>query len=267
MNIRFQAPSLFSRAMASLIAACVASPLAAQRPAAEWFTPGVWMITVQGGGAAFTDFERGQVTPLADQAGAVPIERRVSAGTATSLGGNVTRWVGAHYGLRAGLSWVPTAFVVRHQAAGAGAAARNDEAEYSGLRIWMADAALVFRPPVTFGRVATYGLIGVSRIRYRPVEGGTLPPEAGAAFARDGGSAWGGVFGIGAAVPLQRRDLLLTFELTNHVTRAPLAGAGGDTVEVNGTPFRLQADDDMDAGSARLSNHLRLMVGVTLPIR
>lgn len=265
-----------------MCAAALPVRAAAQVSAEPWFRAGTWMVTLEVGGAAFSDFERTQARPLDPDLEHGDFSRRISARTAASAGAWVSYWVSNGWGLRAGLSFVPSSFTVWTEEAasdaigGAGTGseseglAAGDDPSYAALDIWMGNASVVFRFPRSFGRVAPYALAGVGVIRYH-IRGSDrpMPPEALGWFEDGDHQALAGMFGIGAAIPLQRNNLLMSFELTNHVSRAPLGnGNVGDTFELRGVQMEIGPGGGMagedDVG---LTSHVRLALGLTLPLR
>lgn len=262
---------------ALIVSVCLAVlPLraAAQVSAEPWFRAGTWMMTVEVGGAAFSDFERSQARPVASELELGDFSRRVSARTAVSLGGWISYWIGNGWGLRAGASWVPSSFTVWHDETArrvldAGGLLGEEEPSYRSLDVLMADASLVFRFPHSFGRVVPYGIAGAGLVRYRPSGADPIPPEAREDFQAQGRQTAAAMFGIGAAIPLQRNNLLMTFQLTNHLSRTPLGDhAAGETFELGGVLMQIQPDGELrgddDVG---LTSHVRLALGLTLPLR
>jgi hypothetical protein len=146
--------------------------------------------------------------------------------------------------------------------------ASSTETSYASLGIWMANASAVVRFPHSFGRVAPYGIAGVGLIRYRASGDAEVPPEAREAFADGEWQSAAGMFGVGAAIPLQRGNMLMTFELTNHLSRSPLSGgSAGEVFEVNGTLMEIDDADGSHENEVGLTSHVRLAFGLTLPIR
>lgn len=249
----------------------------AQVSAEPWFRAGTVMLTVEVGGAAFSDFERTQARPLDPDIGLGDFSRRISARTAASAGAWVSYWVRNGWGLRAGVSYVPSSFTVWNDEAarravggGGGGIASGDDPSYASLDIWMTNGSLVYRIPHSFGRVAPYVIAGAGLVRYH-IRGSDrpMPPEARGWFEGGDHQALAGMFGVGAAIPLQRNNLLMTFELTNHMSRAPLGdGNVGDTFELGGVLMEIGPGGGMagedDVG---LTSHVRLAVGLTLPLR
>lgn len=245
---------------------------AVARPSAEqWFRSGTWLLTAHVGGAAFTDFQRAQARPLSGAADLGDFERRVSATTSVAVGGTATYWGGTSWGLRVGGAYVPSRFSVHTgQQARRVLADRADREEmrYASLGIWMADATVVFRFPHTLGRIVPYGLAGAGAVHYRVRGDEDLPAEARAGFADGGRSSPAAVFGVGAVLPLQSNNLLLSFELTNHLARTPLADAGrGEWVEMSGVPVQVAGGEPRDTDTIGMTSNLRLSLGLTLPVR
>src|SRR5690606_2764874 len=120
-----------------------------------------------------------------------------------------------------------------------------DSATWGGVNVWIADVSALVRPPFTLGRMAPYAVLGGGLVSYRRRGDDPFPPGVAEAFAGGAHTAAAAVIGIGAAVPLQRERLLLSFALTNHLTRPLVEGEG----EISTT------------------SHVRLLAGLTLPIR
>jgi hypothetical protein len=236
-------------------------PLDAQTVADPLFRSRVLAIGLAGGGAAFSDFQRAEAL-----AGGAEFERRVSAQTTVALSATLTYWISRHWGVRAHGSFSPSRFVLRTTEVPL--LLDEEPAMFARLGVFMADADVLFRVPVVFGRVAPYGIVGTGIVEYRADPGTRDPLPAEASESFDGGAQrrWAAVFGGGAVIPLERHSFYLTFELTNHLTRSPVDAPAAGPAE-NGTlildPDGWRDDDD----GAGLTSHVRLMVGVTLPMR
>lgn len=254
-----------------------AQPLERPQVSAEpLFRAGTWMLSVGLAGAAFSDFQRSQARPLEDGNRVGDFQRRVSARTSIGIGGNASWWVGDHWGMRLGAGWVPTRFSVwneqtaeRRLLEDAGTGADAPEEMHASLDVWLGEAALVFRFPHSFGRVLPYGLAGVGLVRYVAGRDGELPPEARRQFESGRQTTAAAFFGLGAAIPLERSNLLLSFELTNHLARTPLAGHGeGEEFAVSGVPVHLTSGRQTASEDGMgLTSNLRLALGLTLPVR
>lgn len=246
------------------------APAAAQASAETRYRPGTWMVGASFGGAAFTDFQRAVVRAPSD-AELGDFRRRVSASTTAAASASVTYWVGGTYGLRASVSYAPSAFSVWNDASAQRVLDQRNGGErerYSRLGIWFADATAIYRLPVRLGAIMPYGLAGAGLVEYRRGGEEAPPPEAAARFAEGRWRSAAAVFGVGAAVPLQRYDMLLNFELTNHLTRTPLnEEARGEWVELGGVPVQLDREADRGDDGIGATSHLRLVIGLTLPLR
>jgi uncharacterized protein YjeT (DUF2065 family) len=252
-------------------AAVLATPALAQTVTAEpWFRAGTWMFAAELGGAAYSDFQRSLARAVSPDSEIPDFHRRVSGATTVTGGASVTWWIRNGWGIRAAGSYTPTRFSVWNEEHGQkalddGGATRPT---YAKLATWTAAANVVFRFPRTLARVVPYGIVGAGMVQHRIVDDEELPPEARSAFADRQWRAPAGVFGVGAVVPLQRNNLLLTFELTNHLTEAPLRGNGtGERFELAGHELELVEDDDRGRDDVSLTNYLRLTIGLTLPVR
>jgi hypothetical protein len=282
---RTRTDSAASTAILLLLAAAT-SPLSAQTPsttqpagrlptppvsAEQWFQPGTWMLSAQLGGAAFSDFRRTEARPITEQPASGGFERRVSARTSVSVGASAGYWIGSSWGVRAGASYVPSRFSVHSEEQALRRLGEPDDVDlrYASLGIWMADATLVFRFPHSFGRVIPYGLAGIGIVHYRLRDDDELPPEAREPFADGAHSSPAGVVGLGAILPLQRNNLLLSFELTNHIARTPLDDSGrGEQFSVRGVPVQLADEPSTTATDGiGMASNLRLSIGLTLPVR
>lgn len=246
------------------------APARAQVSVEPWLQPGTFMLTAELGGTAFTDFQRGQARPLG--AATMPeFQRRVSARTSATLGAAASYWLGAAWGVRVGGAWTPTGFSVWNEESAQRMLDERGDGEperYASLDVWMADVAFIFRFPRTFGRVAPYGLVGGSYVTYTAAADEELPPEARSRFGSGSWSAPAALFGVGGVIPLQRSNLLLTFELSNHLSRTPLDDRGrGEQFELSGVPLELEPDARTGSDGVRTTSNLRLVVGLTLPLR
>jgi hypothetical protein len=261
---------------ALLVCLCTAAlpgRAAAQVTGDTLFHAGTWMLTVEVGGAAFSDFDRTQARPVGGDIELGDFSRRVSARTAGSLGAWVSYWVADSWGVRAGMAYVPSSFTVWNDESARRAldlsTPADDDPGYASLDIWMAHAAAVFRFPHPFGRVRPYGIAGGGLIRYHVSDDGAMPPEARGRFAGGDGQAGAAMFGIGAAIPLQRGNLLMSFELTNHLSRTPLGDlSAGETFELGGVVMQNEPDSGMSGeDDVGLTSHVRVAFGLTLPLR
>ena len=261
-----------------LMLLCLCSPVLparvhAQVTADPWFRAGTFMLTVEVGGAAFSDFERTQARPLDGGLELGDFARRVSARTAGSAGAWASYWIRDGLAVRAGISFVPSSFTVWNEDIARAALESLQPAEadptYASLSIWMANLSGVFRFPHSFGRVTPYGIVGAGVVRYHASGDAAMPPEARGRFASGGRQTGAGVIGIGAAIPLQRRNLLMTFELTNHIARTPLGNdSAGEMFELGGVAMQIDPDDiSSGEGDVSMTSHVRLALGLTLPLR
>jgi hypothetical protein len=255
---------------AALLLLLNAVPAHAQLNAHSRFQPGTWMLSASLGGAAFTDFQRG-VARASEDPELGDFRRRISAATTATATGSVTYWIGSNWGLRGSIGYAPSAFSVwNDDRAQRVLDARNggERERYSGLSVWYLDATAIYRLPVRLDRLVPYGVVGGGMVEYRRSGAAELPPEARERFAGGGWRSAAAVIGLGTAVPLQRHDMLLNFELTNHLTRTPLnEEARGEWVQLGGVPVQLDREYDRGDDGIAVANHLRLSVGLTLPLR
>ena len=239
---------------------------AAPRPSADHlFHSGNVALTLSAGGAAFTDFRRDEAQLAPPDGLPLPFTRRVAAQTTLTGAASLQLWLNRIAAIRVQTAWVPTRFSVSIR--DSDAPSSLDTTRYSRLDIWLYDASLLLRPPVALGRVAPYVILGAGAINYRVKDGaGDLPPEAAAAFRDSNRLQWAGNLGVGAVLPLQRDNLLLSFELTDHFTRTPLGDEGRELIfDTGGTAVGSDAGSEPDAIS--LASTVRLTVGLTIPVR
>jgi hypothetical protein len=245
-----------------------------RRVSAEpWFERAL-MLSAEIGGTAFSDFQRGLARPAPgsdlDGGELGDFRRRVSAHTTATMGASATWWVRGGWGLRVGAAYSPTRFTVWNEEAAARVleAHADEQPTYARLHSWSVDASAAFRFPFVVGRVVPYGRVGGGLAGWRLADDAQLPPEAERSFA--GGSRRGpaAVFGVGSAIPLQRYNLLLNFELTNHLSRTPLnETAAGSRFHIGDVPLDLDSNPERGTDAVGSTNQFRLTVGITLPIR
>jgi hypothetical protein len=241
----------------AVLLAGTASPLHAQSVADRLFRRHELTLGLAGGGAAFSDFQRAQAVADGDV-----FDRRISAQTTVAFSGTVTYWISRYWGVRAQASYSPSRFVQRTP----GEAMGEEQALYAPLAVYMMDGDVLFRAPIVLGRVAPYGLIGAGMIEYRadPGTDDPLPAEVEETFEGDRQRRFAGVMGVGAVIPLDRHPFRLTFELSNHVSRSPVEAPSAGRVR-EGAIIDPDGWHDDDDGSG-LTSHVRLMIGVALPI-
>jgi opacity protein-like surface antigen len=254
-----------------LLAAPAASPAAGQAVSAEpLLQPGSWIVSAEFGGAAFSDFQRALAQPPAGSFDVPKFERRISAGTSSTIGGSVTRWISKGAAVRGGVAYTPSRFTVWNDEFGQRALDAHGDGQTqpsAKLAIWHASGTLVFRLPLHFGRVLPYGIAGAGAVHYRVVDDSEIPPEARRRFADGHWTAPAAVFGLGTTLPLQRNNLLMTFELTNHIVRTPLNDEGtGEWFEISGVPLQL-THERTARDAIGLTSNLRLTLGLSLPLR
>jgi hypothetical protein len=253
--------------LALVLAFGAAGPAGAQLSAEHFFRKGTVSLTVTAGGAAFSDFQRAVEQP---DTGSQRFERRLSAGTTGVIGAELVWWLGSAWGLRAHASYMPSRFAVKHDREGEEwlreQSVTAQGPTYERLRIWAADVSALVRPPFNFRRVAPYGILGAGIVSYRPQSSRALPPEAEAAFTGGARTSPAAVVGVGAILPLQKGDMLLSFALTDHITRTPVTEANATTAwrdSRNGSSLYPSEDE----GGVRFTSNVRLMVGLTIPLR
>lgn len=223
------------------------------------FHRGVVALSVFGGGIAFSDFRREAEWLGPDQ----PFEQRLSASTSVLGSAAVTAWLGRHVALRVQGAWAPTRFELRSSETYTtlGESAEDEAPPLSRLHVWMYDLDMLFRLPLSLGRVEPYAVAGVGAIEYRlqTADDEVVPEPARMAF--DGGRQrrFAGVLGLGAVIPLERHGLLLNFELSSHITRTPLSEDA-----VPGLVEDPEADSRVD--EVGYTSGVRLMLGLTIPL-
>jgi hypothetical protein len=233
-------------------------------------------LSIFGGGTAYTDFHRTVLSSAAGPPGSPGVPgsgsgtrtRRLTAETAPSLGVGVGYWVNPHWGIRLHGAVAPSRFHVISGSARTDPRleAAADSTVMAPLRIWTADAAILFRLPFELAGVVPYGVIGAGMLEYRTRagEGAHVPPEAAGGIGNGSHSQPVGLLGGGAAVPLAWRRTLLSFELSTHIGRPATRAADGAAAG---------AGEGSGAGSFRegmedppLTSQVRLLVGLTIPL-
>jgi opacity protein-like surface antigen len=255
-----------------VLAAPAATDATAQMVSAEpWLKAGTWIVSAEFGGAAFSDFQRTLAQPPAGSFDVPKFERRISAGTSSTVGASVTRWISNNAAVRGGVAYTPSRFTVWNDDLGQRAldAYGDGEARRTAkLGVWHGSATLVFRLPLHLGRVLPYGVAGAGAVHYRVLDNSEIPPEARRRFADGRWTAPAAVFGVGTTLPLQRNNLLMTFELTNHLVRTPLNDEGaGEWFEISGVPLQLTHEPRTAGDAIGVTSNLRLTVGLSLPVR
>ena len=229
-------------------------------------------LSVYSGGAAHSDLQRSAARaewPVAGVTQSREFARRLSPATAPALGMSAAYWPSQWWGIRASAGLVPTRFEVtvsdREKAGLPADSVLVGTTRYAGLRVWTYDVELMFRAPFTpRQRIVPYGLIGGGAVRYQSFGEDPLPPEARSAFGSGNQpTRAAAVIGVGALVPLQRNNLALSFELTDHLVRTPIERTGGS--ELDGSGIRLTTDPTAEPGDGRvtLTSHVRLLIGLT----
>jgi hypothetical protein len=159
------------------------------------------------GGAAFTDFQRGTATAGNAYPDLATFQRRLSAQTTATAGGSISYWIVNGWGLRASISFAPSAFAVWNDDAAQHVLDEHMGGEretYPSLSVWYADASILFRMPFTLGNVVPYGIVGGGVVDYRAGRHLELPPEARDRFSDGRWRTPAAVVGVGAVFPLQR---------------------------------------------------------------
>lgn len=234
------------------------------------------ILSAFAGGAAFTDLQRSEARAERLQPPTNPIEftRRLSPETSPALALAAGYWFNESLGLRLHAGVALTRFEIgvseRDEAMIPADTALMPRAPFERLSIWSYDATVLIRAPITpRGRIAPYGLIGGGVLRYSPSGSASLPPEAATAFAGGSTLTRGAVvLGLGAIVPLQRNNLGLTFELTDHLSRTPVERTAPGLL-AEGESIRIVSSETNPGGKGRVAttNSVRLLIGVSLLLR
>jgi hypothetical protein len=218
------------------------------------FKPGNVTVTISAGGSAFTDFQQDPTTLMPGRDAGT---RRVSAQTAATVGTSLAVWLSSSLALQIDGSYTPTRFRVSNDLLETDAF-DPDSTQYARLDLWNATGNVLLRPVVSFGRLAPYAILGAGIIRYQVRDDPSLiPPEAQARFDGGGRTQFLAVLGAGGLIPLQRKRLLLSFDITDHLTQTPLADRARTTPE-----GRTYGTDGIT-----LTSNVRLTVGLTIPLR
>lgn len=243
-----------------LLAAAAARPGHAQVSADYVFQRGTVTLSLFGGGVAFTDFRREVAWLGPDQ----PFEQRLSAQTSILGAGALTLWLGRRAALRVHASWTPSRFETRSTETYTMREEQDEEQAptLSRLDIWMYDADLLFRLPLSLGRVEPYGVVGAGAVDYqlRTGEDEVVPVPAAAAFDGNHQRRFAGVLGLGALIPLERHRLLLNFELSSHIAKTPLS-EGIMPLDA------IDPEADARVDEVGYTSSVRLMLGLTIPLR
>ncbi|MEX2280975.1 MAG: hypothetical protein WEE89_00640 [Gemmatimonadota bacterium] len=229
------------------------------------------MVSAFVGGSANSDLQRSGARAewlARDGPESRQFARRLTAETAGVVGLSAAYWFNPYWGVRTQAAFTPSRLEIAVSQRETHDIPIDAEvtgpSRYGAFRVWTYDANLLFRAPVTpRGRVALYGFVGGGVVKYEvSVEQG-LPPEAVQAFAdQESKTQPVGVLGIGAMVPLHRKSLGLSFELSDHISRTPVQGSPESSiVGVN----RVQVTTGEETGPSRvqLINHVRILVGLT----
>ncbi len=253
----------YSRILAAAaLLMCAPSGANAQATAEAMFEPGTITLSATLGGVAFTDFRRTEARASSAIPGEEGMERRLSAQTSLAFGAGAGVWIGRSWGLRVEGSYAPTRFDI--DIVSEDGSAGTQQMEGAGLDVWTTEAHLIFRLPFGIDRLVPYGLVGGGAAFY-DVRGDdeAIPFEARDSFARGSRTRFAGVFGLGAVLPLERYGLLLRFELTDLMTRTPVASGAMGTFEAEDGNQHVAESDRSDG----MTSHVRFNIGLTLPIR
>ena len=184
-----------------------------------------------GGGAAFTDFQRSELTASRlDASGEVSeqdFSRRIGAHTTGTIAGWLGYWPASTWGLRVYGSFTPTRFqtiISRSAAEFIGVDRLNpDTTQFASLSIAAVQLQAVFRFPVIHGKVMPYGVVGGGTVRYSVPDGSEpVPVEAGTDLGPGTRQQFAGTFGAGAMLQTRRTGWTINFELMDKLSRTPI---------------------------------------------
>jgi hypothetical protein len=231
------------------------------------------VLGAYGGGAAYSDLQRSPARAelLQPPGTAVDFTRRLSPETSAVVAVSGGYWFSQKWGARLRGSVSPTRFTIavseREAAEIPTDTTLTPRAPFVRLTIWTFDAELLYRIPVTpRGRVAPYAFLGGGVVQYVAGENGPLPPEASNSFNSGESLTRGaGVIGLGAIVPLQRRSLALTFELTDHIDPTPVDRPAGGTLG-EGQKVRIVSSSS-GTGRVDLTHNVGLVLGLSWLVR
>jgi hypothetical protein len=216
----------------------VAAPLSAQNGVPS---PQGWSLTVMGGGAAFTDFQRSTVQAVGVSRSGGPEQRdfprRVSAKTAGSLAAAISYWPTPNWGIRLFGSYAASRFETMIAESDAEFMDVPRSSEETGalapLSIISYDAQAVFRLPTVRQRLMPYAFLGGGIVRYDITAGGDpVPDEAHPDFTSGGQTRPAARLGIGARLPFRRAGWGLSFELNDQIAGTPIPRGGDQSVRV-----------------------------------
>ena len=216
----------------------LAAPVYAQKSVRP---PQGWSLSLSGGGAAFTDFQRSTVRALGPTASGGLEHRdfplRISAKTTGTFAAGLSYWSNSAWGLRLFGSYAATRFktlIAESDAAFLNVPQSSEEAEeLAPLTIASADAQAMVRFPIIRNRITPYAFLGGGIVRYgaSPTDG-SMPEEADADFASGSQIKPAARLGVGASLPLGRDRWRLNFELNDQIAPTPLRRGGDRSVNI-----------------------------------
>ncbi len=235
---------------------------------------GGFIFSAWAGGAANTDLQRvlarAEWQDADGESATRSFSRRLGAEPTFAVGMGAAYWFSPRWGVRLQASLSPSQLGILVSERETREIPRDEAAtgptRFGLLRVWTFDGQLLLRTPVTpRGRVATYGLLGLSRVEYDLSTSEGLPPEALVFVSQETPGRFALVAGLGASVPLHRERLALGFELNAHVSRTPvqIPGQGrltGEVVEVITPAGR-------GRGEVQMTGHFRMLVGLSWFVR
>ena len=240
------------------------------------FKPGNIALTISAGGSAFTDFQQDPARVVATGSNLPPrtsgdYSRHISAQTTATAGAAVAVWLTSTFAVQLQGGYTPTRFRVTNEASGPDAEVIHsaDSTRYARLDLWNVSGNLLFRPPVNFGRVSPYAILGAGAVRFQVRDDiSMVPPEAQSRFTNNRRTQFLAVIGAGAVIPLQRKRLLLSFDITDHLTHTPLRDRSPTTsIETDGSEILIRPEGESEGpGGILMTSNVRLTVGLTIPL-
>ena len=267
MNSRFP--------LAVVCATVFAWPVSAQeKPPTQM---GGLVLSAWGGGAAFSDLQRFAAEARWQLPGGEFREqefaRRLTAETSPAFGVGVAYWFSPRWGIRAQAGMSPSRLEITVPDDEVSRFPADSSMEGAGklrsLQVSSLDAQVLYRLPVTPGGLITpYALAGVGALRWAASGNEPIPPEAQQAFAGRGSrTRTAAVLGLGVLIPMHRHNYALSFELTDHLALTPFTNGTSTELQEGSVTVLTKRSAPPAEGHVRVTNQVRILVGVALLVR